>query len=109
MSGVGENEEGVKGEGPDVDEEGNVNMKDINALGDAQETARVTRLLKGAVNDDELANKLTTDQFIAYDIVRHHLLSHLQGKKPQQLLMVIGGEAGVGKSHLLHTIMDLFQ
>jgi Cdc6-like AAA superfamily ATPase len=45
---------------------------------------------------------------MAFDIVAHHLLEHLQGKNPPQLLMAIHGQGGTGKTCLLQAITSLF-
>ena len=51
---------------------------------------------------------LNDDQYRAYDIVDWHLKETIAGKKPPQLLMVIPGEGGVGKSKLIQTITQCF-
>ena len=48
---------------------------------------------------------LLQEQCHAYDIIDWHLDEMLKGNKPQQLLMMIPGEGGVGK---LKTIMENF-
>jgi hypothetical protein len=57
------------------------------------------------LNPDEL----NRDQRRAYDIVDRHLQQTLDGLNPDQLLMVIPGEAGVGKSRVIQTITSNFQ
>ena len=41
-----------------------------------------------------------------HTIIENHLLTHIAGEKQQQLLMIIIGEGGTGKSLLISTIMD---
>ena len=52
---------------------------------------------------------LKDDQRRAFDIVDWHLKETIEGKKPPQLLMMIPGEGGVGKSKLIQTITQNFQ
>ena len=52
--------------------------------------------------------QLNEDQCHAYDIVDWHLNETILGKKPPQLLMVIPGEGGVGKTKLIQMIMRNF-
>jgi hypothetical protein len=53
--------------------------------------------------------ELNDDQRRAYDIVDWHLKETVAGKKPPQLLMMIPGEGGVGKSKLIQTMSQNFQ
>jgi len=53
-------------------------------------------------------NELLDDQCRAYDIIDWHLQQYLCGKCPQQMRMIIPGEAGVGKSKTIQTITDDF-
>ena len=52
---------------------------------------------------------LNDDQRRAYDIVDWHLKETIDGKHPPQLLMVIPGEGGVGKSKVIQVITQNFQ
>ena len=54
-------------------------------------------------------DKLNEEQRRAYDIVDWHLQETIEGKAPPQLLMMIPGEGGVGKSKLVQTITQNFQ
>lgn len=68
---------------------------------------------KGPHNDMESilateVNCLNNDQRRGYDIVDWHLHETIAGKKPPQLLMLIPGEGGVGKSKLIQTISQNF-
>jgi predicted ATP-dependent serine protease len=51
---------------------------------------------------------LNKDQHCAYDIVDWHLNEMLAGRISAQLLMVILGEGGVGKSKLIQTMTQNF-
>jgi len=53
-------------------------------------------------------SQLLAEQCRAYDIVDWHLRETLAGKNPPQLLMVIPGEGGVGKSKTIQTITENF-
>ena len=52
--------------------------------------------------------QMNEDQCRAYDIIDWHLSETISGKKPPQLLMVIPGEGGVGKTKLIQTITQNF-
>ena len=52
---------------------------------------------------------LNDDQRRAFDIIDWHLNEMLEGKQPPQLLMMIPGEGGVGKSKLIQTMTRAFQ
>ena len=54
-------------------------------------------------------NNLNDDQRCAYDIVDWHLKETVDGKQPPQLLMVIPGEGGVGKSKVIQIITENFR
>lgn len=51
---------------------------------------------------------LNDEQRRAYDIVDWHLQETMLGKKPPQLLMMVPGEGGVGKSTLIHALTQDF-
>lgn len=51
---------------------------------------------------------LLQDQRCAYDIIDWHLNKMLKGNEPQQLLMIIPGKGGVGKSKTIQTITENF-
>jgi hypothetical protein len=51
---------------------------------------------------------LNEEQSMAFNIVSHHLYQHLLGKNPPQLLMIIHGQGGTGKTRLLQAITTLF-
>ena len=52
---------------------------------------------------------LNEEQCRAYDIVDWHLKETVQGKSPPQLLMLIPGEGGVGKSKVIQTMSQNFE
>ncbi|KAF8424995.1 hypothetical protein L210DRAFT_874447, partial [Boletus edulis BED1] len=53
-------------------------------------------------------NQLLPDQRRAYDIINWHMEETQSGKNVPQLLMVIPGEGGVGKSKTIQTITENF-
>jgi hypothetical protein len=52
---------------------------------------------------------LLVDQRRAYDIIDWHLHKSLTGGQPDQLLMIIPGEGGVGKSKTIQSISEKFR
>lgn len=52
---------------------------------------------------------LNKEQALAFTIISHHVVDLLQGKNPPQLLMVVHGQGGTGKTCLLHAITALFR
>ena len=54
-------------------------------------------------------DNLNDDQRRAYDIVDWHLKETIDGKRPPQLLMMIPGEGGVGKSKVIQIMTENFQ
>lgn len=58
---------------------------------------------------EEEVEILNEEQRRAYDIVNWHLEETMIGRKPPQLLMMIPGEGGVGKSKVIQTITRNFQ
>jgi hypothetical protein len=65
-----------------------------------------------AGRDEDLqldVSNLKEDQRRAYDIVDCHLQETMNGRMPPQLLMIIPGEGGVGKSKVIQTITKDFQ
>lgn len=51
---------------------------------------------------------LKQDLQFAHDIVAAHLLENLAGHKPLQLLMIVQGQAGTGKTTLTKQITETF-
>ena len=65
------------------------------------------QVLQPSTNDLLIAvdpSHLNEDQRRAYDIVDWHLVETIQNQFPPQLLMIIPGEGGVGKSKTIQTI-----
>ena len=52
---------------------------------------------------------LNKEQLRAHDIVSKHLQAHLDGRKPGQLLMIVTGPGGTGKSTMLEAISKTFE
>ncbi|KAG1725055.1 uncharacterized protein EDB91DRAFT_1033454, partial [Suillus paluster] len=52
---------------------------------------------------------LNEEQSIAFTIVAEHVHQLLLGNNPPQLLMVVHGQAGTGKTRLLEAITDMFE
>ena len=52
---------------------------------------------------------LNVEQKWAHDIVALHLRAYLNGRKPLQMLMIVIGSGGTGKSKLLNTITLTFE
>jgi hypothetical protein len=108
--------QGQRNEGTNEDD---VIMSDVERLGNAELTNDVEN---GGVEpmphmESEGVQKTTTaidpthllpDQRRAYDIVDWHLQETLANRQPPQLLMIIPGEGGVGKSETLQTITENF-
>lgn len=65
-------------------------------------------MVEAALGAEEPAN-LLEDQRRAYEIVTTHLDDYLAGKNPDQLLMILHGEGGTGKSLVLQTITKYFE
>ena len=57
-------------------------------------------------SDEEIS--LNERQLMAHNIITNHLRQHLNNEKPPQILMMIHGEGGTGKSRLLKAISDTF-
>ncbi|KZO91842.1 hypothetical protein CALVIDRAFT_466108, partial [Calocera viscosa TUFC12733] len=51
---------------------------------------------------------LRRDQRRAYDIISDHLHQTLSGQRPGQLLMMLYGEGGTGKSRVIQSITQRF-
>lgn len=52
---------------------------------------------------------LLPEQHQAYDIIDWHFGETLTGKVPNQLMMIIPGEGGAGKSKTIQCITENFQ
>jgi Cdc6-like AAA superfamily ATPase len=53
--------------------------------------------------------RLNVQQRQAHDIISSHLDAHLAGKKPRQLLMMVHGAGGTGKTTLVEEITRTFE
>ena len=51
---------------------------------------------------------MNTEQRRVHNIVEDNLFCHLTGHKPPQLLMIVQGQGGMGKSLVIKTISDTF-
>jgi phage/plasmid-associated DNA primase len=66
-------------------------------------------MLPQSVPQDRLRlSHLNKEQHRAHNIIENHLLAHLDGRKPPQLLMLILGQGGTGKSTLIRAITKTF-
>ncbi|KAI0728096.1 hypothetical protein C8Q72DRAFT_780541, partial [Fomitopsis betulina] len=52
---------------------------------------------------------LLLDQRRAYNIITSHLDHTLAGESPRQLLMIMVGEGGTGKSRVIQTVTQYFK
>ena len=52
---------------------------------------------------------LETDQSWAFNIIHQHLQANLDDKKPPQLLMIVIGPRGMGKTELINATTWLFK
>ncbi|KAF8238332.1 hypothetical protein L208DRAFT_1242737 [Tricholoma matsutake] len=52
---------------------------------------------------------LKPDQRWVHNIIAHHLEAHLAGGQPAQLLMIVQGAGGTGKSMLIEQITKTFE
>jgi len=90
-------------EGEDVIPE-NLAAGDIVPMG-ADEMQTVGDVIRSEHAEEALPavdpSLLFRDQRRAYDIITSHLLSRLEGQRPDQLLMLIYGEGGTGKSEVV--------
>ncbi|KAF9495767.1 hypothetical protein BDN71DRAFT_1363870, partial [Pleurotus eryngii] len=49
---------------------------------------------------------LNTEQARAFNIVKNHVIAEIEIKSPSQLLMIVNGCGGTGKSALIQAITD---
>lgn len=59
-------------------------------------------------DQDSITNWLNNRQMMAHHIVANHLRQHLSRENPPQILMVVHGQGGTGKSALLNVISNTF-
>ena len=96
-------------EAPVIVEEEEAHVVAINDLLDESPRDVVSDLTSNISEEVIDHTALNEDQRRAYDIVDWHLQQTLAGHQPSQLLMVISGEGGVGKSRTIETIADNFR
>ena len=77
----------------------------VSAMDDSADNTHQTN----EEEDGVCVHDLFEEQRRAFDIVERHLCRTLSGEEPDQLLMHIPGEGGVGKSKVIQTITELFQ
>jgi hypothetical protein len=86
---------------------------DINPVGLGSTDESVTELgaetMPDIVADRTHTDVLNGKQLKAHDIVMNHLIAHLDGKRPKQVLMMVTGQGGTGKSTLLNAITTTFE
>jgi hypothetical protein len=61
------------------------------------------------IQDQEHQNVLNEEQQCAHDMVINHLWSHLNGRHPPQLLVMVTGQGGTGKSTFINAISSSFE
>jgi phage/plasmid-associated DNA primase len=74
----------------------------------AESTPSVEMLLRSVPQDRLRLSHLNKEQCRAHNIIENHLLAHLDGRKPPQLLMLILGQGRTGKSTLIRPITKTF-
>ena len=74
----------------------------------AESTPSVEMLLQSVPQDRLRLSHLNKEQCRAHNTIKNHLLAHLDGRKPPQLLMLILGQGGTGKSTLVRAITKIF-
>ena len=84
--------------GTDGDERGSV--QEINTQEEDESEER---------SDNNNDSSLTEDQWTALTILRNHLEAHLEGDQPLQLCMLLLGEGGTGKSHVLDAVTRAYK
>nr|GAT49182.1 predicted protein [Mycena chlorophos] len=65
-------------------------------------------LAEKALLHASIASKLNDEQRLAHDIIADHLQDTMQGREPEQLLMIVRGEGGTGKTVLINSVSRLF-
>ena len=70
--------------------------------------ARVDAMEDETVEDLSYLKALNVEQRKAHDIIINHLDAHLKSKNPRQMLMIVVGSGGTGKSTMLNAITTSF-
>jgi hypothetical protein len=73
-----------------------------------ESTPSVEMLPQSVPQDRPRLSHLNKEQCRAHNIIKNHLLAHLNGRKPPQLLMLVLGQGGTGKSTLIRAITKTF-
>ncbi|KAI9566422.1 hypothetical protein HD554DRAFT_2174349 [Boletus coccyginus] len=88
-------------------------LNEISQNTEFNKDGTVVPLVQSGSIEDHLnaveTSSLLRDQRHAYDIIDWHVNEILGGRDPPQLLMVIPGEGGVGKSKTIQTVTDNFK
>ena len=96
----------------DEEKDGGGAVQHLNVTLQSQAEAVVEHCVRqtfGEYNSTRLGLQcLKQDQRFAHDIVAAHLLENLAGRKPPQLLMIVQGQAGTGKTTLTEQITETF-
>nr|GAT42295.1 predicted protein [Mycena chlorophos] len=84
-------------------------VAEIAAENDGSATGGVVNLTPPAASGQQVSlGDLNEEQMRAHEIVVHHLQETLEGRAPPQLLMIIQGTGGTGKTLLLESISQSF-
>ncbi|SJL05241.1 uncharacterized protein ARMOST_08607 [Armillaria ostoyae] len=67
-----------------------------------------TLTLEKQLKDRPLLSALNTKQRLAHTIIKNHLMAQLQDRAPEQLLMMVLGARGTGKTVLINAIHETF-
>lgn len=89
--------------------EDGVNTDDTGGYVTEAESPRVDAMNGGKSDTSAHLEFLNKEQLRAHDIVSRHLHAHLDGRKPGQLLMIVTGPGGTGKSTMLEAISKTFE
>src|SRR5258708_20651157 len=73
-----------------------------------QSTVTAMQGMNDMVEELDVSN-LHKDQLCTYTIITHHLAAKQWGEQPPQLLMVLTGEGGTGKSRVIDSVMKYFK
>jgi len=80
----------------------------MNVDGPIAESTPSVEMLQSVPQDRPRLSHLNKEQCRAHNIIENHLLAHLDGRKPPQLLMLILGQGRTGKSTLIRPITKTF-
>jgi hypothetical protein len=74
----------------------------------AESAPSVETLLLSVPQDRPRLSHLNNEQHRTHNIIENHLLAHLDGRKPPQLLMLILGQGRTSKSTIIRAITETF-